>query len=92
MDPTEREQIMKRAAVIIGIAAALAVPTAASAGNSLQVKPQVKAQVAAQVVAQVKPQLKLQVVAQVKPQVVAQVVETQRVKTKRFTLRRILRR
>jgi hypothetical protein len=88
MDPTEREQIMKRTAVVIGIAAALAVPTAASAGNSLQVKPQVKAQVVAQVVAQVQPQ----VVAQVKPQVVAQVVETQRLKTKRFTLRRILRR
>jgi hypothetical protein len=84
MDPTEREQIMKRAAVVIGIAAALAVPATASAGNSLQVKPQVKAQV----VTQVQPQ----VVAQVKPQVVAQVVETQRVKTKRFTLRRILRR
>jgi hypothetical protein len=88
MDPTEREQIMKRTAVVIGIAAALAVPATASAGNSLQVKPQVKAQV----VAQVKPQVKLQVVAQVKPQVVAQVVETQRLKTKRFTLRRIVRR
>ena len=75
---------MKRAAIIIGIAAALAVPASASAGNSLQVKPQVKAQV----VAQVKPQ----VVAQVKPQVVAQVVEAQRLETKRFTLRRILRR
>jgi hypothetical protein len=43
-------------------------------------------------VAQVEPQLKLQVVAQVKPQVVAQVVETQRLKTKRLTLRRIVRR
>jgi hypothetical protein len=88
MDPTEREQIMKRAALVLGIAAALAVPATASAGNSLQVKPQIKAQVAAQVVSQVKPQVKTQVVAQV----VTQVVETQRLKTKRFTLRKILRR
>jgi hypothetical protein len=37
---------MKRMALIAGIAAALAVPAAASAGNSLQVKPQVSVQVA----------------------------------------------
>jgi hypothetical protein len=79
---------MKRTALILGIVAAFAVPATAAAGNTLQVKPQVQPQV----VAQVKPQLKLQVVAQVHPQVVAQVVETQRQKTKRFTLRRILRR
>ena len=83
---------MKRAAVILGIAAALAVPAAASAGNHPQVVAQLKPQLKPQVVAQVKPQLKLQVVAQIKPQVVAQVVETQRLKTKRFTLRRIARR
>jgi hypothetical protein len=41
MDPTREEQFMKRAATILGIAAALAVPSVASAGNSLQVKPQV---------------------------------------------------
>ena len=76
---------MKRTAALAGLVAALAVPATASAGNSLQVKPQV---VKAAVVAQVKPQ----VVAQVKPMVSAQVVETQRLKTKRFTLRRIARR
>ena len=76
---------MKRTAALIGLVAALAVPATASAGNSLQVKPQVGK---AAVVAQVKPQ----VVALVKPMVSAQVVETQRPKTKRFTLRRIARR
>jgi hypothetical protein len=59
MDPTREEQFMKRAATILGIAAALAVPSAASAGNSIQVKPQVTAQVVtAQVTAQIsKPQV-----------------------------------
>jgi hypothetical protein len=45
MDPTREEQFMKRAATILGIAAALAIPSVASAGNSLQVKPKVTAQV-----------------------------------------------
>jgi hypothetical protein len=80
-DRTGKEHTMKRIGTLIGIAAALAVPATASAGNQPQV------------VAQVKPQVvKAAVVAQVHPQVVAQVVETQQHKTKRFTLRRISRR
>ena len=46
MDPTREEQFMKRAATILGIAAELAVPAAASAGNSIQAKPQLKPQIA----------------------------------------------
>jgi len=45
MDPTREEQFMKRAATILGIAAALAVPATASAGNSIQAKPQLKPQI-----------------------------------------------
>jgi hypothetical protein len=45
MDPTKEEQLMKRAATILGIAAVLAVPATASAGNSVQVKPQLKPQI-----------------------------------------------
>ncbi len=36
---------MKRAATILGIAAVLAVPATASAGNSIQAKPQLKPQI-----------------------------------------------
>ena len=36
---------MKRAATILGIAAALAVPATASAANSIQAKPQLKPQI-----------------------------------------------
>jgi hypothetical protein len=50
MDPTREEQFMKRAATILGIAAALAVPATASAGNSLQAKPQLKPQLKTQIV------------------------------------------
>jgi hypothetical protein len=45
MDPTREEQFMKRAATILGIAAALAVPATASAANSIQAKPQLKPQI-----------------------------------------------
>jgi hypothetical protein len=45
MDPTREEQFMKRAATILGIAAVLAVPATASAGNSFQLKPQLKPQI-----------------------------------------------
>jgi uncharacterized protein YcfJ len=51
MDPTREEQVMKRAAVVLGIAAALAVPATASAGNSIQAKPQLKPQVSKVMVA-----------------------------------------
>lgn len=48
LDPTEKEQVMKRAALVVGIAGVLAVaPQAATAGNVTQVvKPQlVKSQI-----------------------------------------------
>jgi len=45
MDPTREEQVMKRAATILGIAAVLAVPATASAGNTIQTKPQLKPQI-----------------------------------------------
>jgi hypothetical protein len=61
MDRTGKEHSMKRTAIVLGVAAALAVPSVASAGSN------------SQVVAQVKPQLKSQVVAQV---VTAQVAKT----------------
>jgi hypothetical protein len=88
-DRTRKEHFMKRMALIAGIAAALAVPAAASAGNSLQVKPQFRTQV----VAQVQPQVTAQVVTQIATVQVhkAQIVETQRLRTKRFTLRTISR-
>jgi hypothetical protein len=73
LDPTREEQVMKRTAVVIGIAAVLAVaPQVASAGNVAQVKPQVAAQV---------------VQAQVAAQVVAQRVVAQRVSGKRVGMR-----
>jgi hypothetical protein len=50
-DRTGEEHTMKRTAIVVGIAAALAVPSAASAGN-----------VTAQIVAQVRPQQTAQVI------------------------------
>jgi hypothetical protein len=70
LDPTRQEQMMKRTAVVFGMAAALfVVAPAAKAGNAT---PQVRSQVVAQVVTQ---RVAAQVVTQ---RVVAQVV-TQRV-------------
>jgi hypothetical protein len=40
-----KEQTMKRAALVVGLAAALAVPSVGSAANSVQVKPQLEVQV-----------------------------------------------
>jgi hypothetical protein len=40
-----KERTMKQAALIVGIAAALAVPSVASAANSVQVKPELEVQV-----------------------------------------------
>jgi hypothetical protein len=74
MDPTREEQFMKRAATILGIAAALAVPATASAGNSLQLKPQLK------------PQLKAQIITTQIATV--QVARTQRVSAARYTAQR----
>jgi hypothetical protein len=51
MDPTREEQVMKRAAVVLGIAAALAVPATASATNRVADKPQVKPQISRVMVA-----------------------------------------
>jgi hypothetical protein len=51
MDPTREEQVMKRAATILGIAAVLAVPATAAAGNSIQDKPQLKPQISKVMVA-----------------------------------------
>jgi hypothetical protein len=81
MDPTEREQIMKRIAIVLGIFAAMLVaPAVASAGN---VPSQVKAaQVRAQIVTtqQVRAQI---FTTQV---VVAQIARTQRIGANRITL------
>jgi len=74
---TRREQIMKRTATILGIAAAIAVvPSVAAAGNST---------------AQAKPQLKAQVVVQVlKPQPLSPArVTVARVSSQRFSANRI---
>jgi hypothetical protein len=51
MDPTREEQAMKRAAVVLGIAAALAVPATASAANRVADKPQLKPQISKVMVA-----------------------------------------
>jgi hypothetical protein len=81
-DRTGKEQHMKGKVLVVGIAAALAVPSAAAAGNvSAQVRPQVTAQV-----------VRTQVVTAqvVKAQVVkAQVVKAQVVKAQRATAARV---
>jgi ABC-type transporter MlaC component len=98
-DRTREEHTMKRTATILGVAAALVFPAAASAGNiSTQVKPQVKTQVVAQVVQtqvvaqRVRPHVVAQVVAQrVNPAVTAQRVTSVQARIQRFSLIRLAR-
>jgi hypothetical protein len=80
MDPTNREQIMKRTAIVLGVAAAMLVaPSVASGGVSAQVRPEV-----ATVEAQHKPQvIKAEVV---KAHVVAHVVTVERHRAYRISL------
>ncbi|MBA3434018.1 MAG: hypothetical protein H0U08_08000 [Actinobacteria bacterium] len=78
---TGREQIMKRTAIILGIAAAMGVvPSVAAAGNATaQLKPQLKAQL--------KPQLAVQIF---KPQPASPArVTVARATTYRFSTHRI---
>jgi hypothetical protein len=51
MDPTREEQVMKRAAIVLGVAAALAVPATGSAANRIADKPQLKPQISRVMVA-----------------------------------------
>jgi hypothetical protein len=75
-DRMRKEHTMKRIAIVVGIAAALATPTVAAAGNSVQVQPQI---VQAQIV---KPHI---VEAQIHR---AQIAKGQRLKPNRLSLLR----
>jgi hypothetical protein len=93
MGPAREEQIMKRTAVVLGIAAALFVaPRAANAGNvTAQVNPQVKARVVATQV--VTTQVVAQIVTsqRVVAAVTAQRVDTQRKRAHRLSIHALYR-